>query len=127
MGIDQRAPKGTDAVAAIRTGQRIERRTTCGGLINEYHPQPDLPCGQRTTTEDQLQRATTLTGIDAEVPTSSRHLQGEPTRTRHAVTGQPRPSTNRARVKAPEPVSRRLIPRNPGEARDFGRRVGARA
>jgi len=35
-GIDQRAPNDTSDVVPIRPGQRIERRTVCGGLINEY-------------------------------------------------------------------------------------------
>ncbi len=37
-GIDQRAPNDTDVVVAIRSGQRIARRATCAGLINEYRP-----------------------------------------------------------------------------------------
>lgn len=32
----QRAPDDTDVVTPIRPGQRIERHTTCAGLINEY-------------------------------------------------------------------------------------------
>jgi hypothetical protein len=35
-GRDQRAPNETSDVASIRSGQRIHRRTVCGGLINEY-------------------------------------------------------------------------------------------
>ena len=35
-GIDQRAPNDTADAVPIRQGQRIERRTACGGLINEY-------------------------------------------------------------------------------------------
>ncbi len=34
-GRDQRAPTDTSDVASIRSGQRIHRRTVCGGLINE--------------------------------------------------------------------------------------------
>jgi len=38
-GINQRAPNDpTDNVTPICPGQRIERRATCSGLINEYHP-----------------------------------------------------------------------------------------
>ena len=35
-GLHQRAPDDTGVVVPIRPGQRIERRGTCGGLINEY-------------------------------------------------------------------------------------------
>ena len=35
-GINQRAPYDTGDVVSIRPGQRIERHTVCGGLINEY-------------------------------------------------------------------------------------------
>ena len=35
-GIDPRAPNDTCDVVSIRPGQRIERHTVCGGLINEY-------------------------------------------------------------------------------------------
>ena len=35
-GINQRAPNDTGDVVAIRPGQRIDRHTVCGGLINEY-------------------------------------------------------------------------------------------
>ena len=37
-GIGQRAPNDTHFVVAMRPGQRIERHTTCAGLINEYRP-----------------------------------------------------------------------------------------
>jgi len=37
-GIAQRAPGDTETVVPIRPGQRIERHTTCAGLINEYRP-----------------------------------------------------------------------------------------
>lgn len=35
-GINQRAPNDTTDVVPIRPGQRVERHTTCAGLINEY-------------------------------------------------------------------------------------------
>ncbi len=35
-GINQRAPNDPCDVVPIRPGHRIERHTTCGGLINEY-------------------------------------------------------------------------------------------
>jgi putative transposase len=35
-GINQRAPDDTADVVQIRPGNRIERHTVCGGLINEY-------------------------------------------------------------------------------------------
>ena len=35
-GINQRAPNDTADVVPIRPGEPIERRTVCGGLINEY-------------------------------------------------------------------------------------------
>jgi transposase InsO family protein len=35
-GINQRAPNDPAEVVTIRPGQRIERHTGCGGLINEY-------------------------------------------------------------------------------------------
>jgi putative transposase len=37
-GIGQRAPNDAADVTPIRPGQRIERHTTCSGLINEYRP-----------------------------------------------------------------------------------------
>ena len=35
-GINQRAPNDDPVVVPIRPAQRIERHTTCSGLINEY-------------------------------------------------------------------------------------------
>jgi transposase InsO family protein len=37
-GIRQRAPHDTGNVTPIRSNHRIERTTTCAGLINQYRP-----------------------------------------------------------------------------------------
>jgi putative transposase len=37
-GIGQRAPNDTSNVTPIRPNDRIDRHTTCAGLINQYRP-----------------------------------------------------------------------------------------